>query len=1031
MFVSDKDEKMLSETNDVIQGQHNNWSLVKKLGEGDAGEIYLVESLSDNQLAILKRPRRGAFFSDILRQANQITIEGGILRGIPRASFSDQSIHLNIPSLIDQNRSEYGLGEQTFIIIEQAKGLDLKHLSQVIRFSPASIQPSPAVPESTFLIQQWSQFPTFPQPLFVRILLGVLNLLETIHTLEIQTDQGTKSGIIWNDVKPEHIYWDPLSACLTVIDWGNGQYLESDNVTKDRQYAAMDDFRQFIQEMGSFISEANPDLYTRLEWPENTTGADIFVHVIQPLKEKLTTLYKIDSENLQALRQQEMDLYSLSKPGMEHIARSEELWRQLAAFGEMPDSFGLINFFSKVAFRLASEYRLDKLQIVCEKAAGLSFASSDKWMLINEIAAVARQYKADSGDMTQPVFANTLTAAITGDWTAALWELVGYLGSGSRPAWWEKISHKMREVCLGLEPDALTPYTVINRLYFTLQAEVSRKGDQRLRAVAEGQGENDQELGQFSWQSSEQLIATIHEEVLSKWKEIEPNPPNSGIGYTEVDSLIEPIEDFLPGSHHKLEKSLAQPKSQVDLVLDAWNKKDFELARRGLRSILMWDPDRLRLFTAEKAIEATPHWLARVRSGAGKNEPFYDYLTSVELAGRALRNQVGPSKWLDNILEAFKRMRRGTRSVDLIIEFPEIMHDLPWLNEYKSREILSLPHTRPLTLERDNTRVFSSNITEGVLEGKFGPRQSMVLAEPLDTWMPEARGSSARVFAGNLRNRAKKSPPLAFKIMRPDQLDYALPLFIEEIQILTMLHDVPGITPLVECGFIKIEDGQALPGDEIHASAEQVRGQIIHYGIEQAQNFLASMDRQLSVGWLPYLALVRRNLEHNLLRYCDANYTHGWFLSLRESLILSLQMCDILQFAHDRNIVYRDHKLLHYFWDVDAHGVTVIDWNISKRQPQGLSDAEKQFDLVQFGARALHHILTGRPAQGSLPLGPNRPEDIEQASTHYPVNWTYDDERLPQQLRTILEQTLNQGYTQVGDIRQDLLDIFQQLPATN
>jgi serine/threonine protein kinase len=236
---------------------------------------------------------------------------------------------------------------------------------------------------------------------------------------------------------------------------------------------------------------------------------------------------------------------------------------------------------------------------------------------------------------------------------------------------------------------------------------------------------------------------------------------------------------------------------------------------------------------------------------------------------------------------------------------------------------------------------------------------------------------------------------------------------------------------LVECGFIKIEDGQALPSDESHASAEKLRGQIIHYGVEQVQNFLASMDRHLSTGWLPYLALVRRNQEHNLLRYCDASYTHGWFLTLRDSLVLSLQICDILQFAHDRNIVYRDHKILHYYWDADAHGVTVIDWNIAKRQPQGLSEAEKQFDLVQFGARALHYIFTGRPAQGSLPLGPNRPEEIEKASTHYPVNWTYDDERLPNQLRTILEQTLNQGYTQVRDLRQDLLGIYQQLPGTD
>ena len=1020
---------MLSETNEAIQGQRQSWNLIKKLGEGDAGEVYLVESILDNQSAIVKRPRRASFFSDILRQASQIKAEGRILRGLQKAAFPNQSLHLNIPALIDQNRSEYDSGEQTFIIIEQARGLDLKRLSQVIRFGPASIQALPANPESTFLIQQWSQFPEFPAQLLVRILSGVLNLLETIHNTEIRSEKGTQSGVIWNDVKPEHLYWNPLGSRLTVIDWGNSQFLESDGVTKDRQYSALDDFRQFIQEMGSFVSEANPDLYSRLEWPENTANGDIYEHAIQPLKEKLAGLHEIDAEHLQELRRQEVDLYGISRPELEQIAQFEELQRQLAAYGEMPDNFSAINFMIKAALQMAAEYRLAEFQKVCENAARLPATSSDKWKLLIEIAAVARQ-TADTDELTQIAFSNALSAGVAGDWTAALWELFARLGDGPRPAWWEKISQDVRKVCLGLEAEALSPYTVFTRLYYTLQAEVTKKGDGRRRAAGEGMGNNGQELGVLHWQACEELIATIREEVIKKWKEIEPCPPNSDISYSEVDSVIDQIENFLPASRENLEKSLTEPKAQVDLVLNAWERKDFELARRGLRSILVWDPDRARLFTADKAIGAAPQWLARVRRGAGKDEPFYDYLTSVELAGRTLRNQVGPSKWLDETLEAFKRLRRGMRSVDLMIEYPEIMPDLPWLNEHQSREILSLPHTRFLTLERDNARYYPSNITEGVVEGKFGSNQSTTLAEPLDTWMPEARGSSARVFAGKLRNLTKQPLSSAFKIMRPDQLEYALPLFNEEIQILTMLRDMPGITPLVECGFIKIEDGQALPSDESHASAEELRGQIIHYGVEQVQNFLASMDRQVSTGWLPYLALVRRNQEHNLLRFCDASYTHGWFLTLRDSLVLSLQICDILQFAHDRNIVYRDHKILHYYWDVGAHGVTVIDWNIAKRQPQGLSEAEKQSDLVQFGARALHYIFTGRPAQGSLPLGPNRPEDIEKASTHYPVNWTYDDERLPNQLRTILEQTLNQGYTQVRDLRQDLLGIYQQLPGT-
>ena len=551
---------MLTETNEAIQGQRQSWNLIKKLGEGDAGEVYLVESFSDNQAAIVKRPRKSSFFSDILRQASQIKTEGSILRGLTRAVFPNQYLRLNIPTLIDQNKSDKDLGEQTFIIIEQARGLDLKRLSQVIHFGPASLQSLPENPETTLLIQQWTQFHEFPEQLLVRILLGVLNLLETIHTTEIRNEKGTQSGVIWNDVKPEHLYWDPIGVRLTVIDWGNSQFLGSDRVTKDRQYSPLDDFRQFIQEMGSFISEANPDLYTRLDWPEYSANSDIIELAIQPLKEKLAAFYELDSERLRALRQQEEELYSLSRPELEQITQYEDLQQQLAAYGEMPDHSGASNFMFKAAYQMAAENRLADFQKVCENAARLSATSSDKWKLLNELAAVAIQ-TADTNELTQTMFSNALAAGVAGDWPAALWELFAHLGDLPRPDWWEKISQEVRKVCLGLEPDAISPYTMFARLYYTLQAEVTKKGDQRLRVTAEGKGIKGKELEGFHWQASEDLIVNVREEIIKKWKEIEPSPPNSSIGYTAVDSLIDPIEELLPGTREKLEKIISPTES--------------------------------------------------------------------------------------------------------------------------------------------------------------------------------------------------------------------------------------------------------------------------------------------------------------------------------------------------------------------------------------------------------------------------------------------------------------------------------------
>jgi serine/threonine protein kinase len=1020
---------MFIEVNEAIQGQRQSWNLIKKLGEGDAGEVYLVESVLNQQPAIVKRPRKSAFFSDILRQANQIKTEGSILRELPRISFPNIDLYLSTPALIDQNKKEYEQGERTFIIIEPVKGINIKQLSQIIRFGDSSLESLPSDPASVYFIDQWSQQSKFPAQLLVRVLLGVINLLEMIHSPGIHSAQGIQNGVIWNDVKPDHLYWDPSGTRLTVIDWGNGQFLESDGITKDRRYSTGDDYFQFMQEMGSFISEADPELFDVLEWPETSANDDVYNQSVIPLKEKLADLHEQDAEELRVLRQQEADLYSLSRPGMEHIDQYKQIRRQLVEHGELPDEHGPLNFMFSAAYQMADGYNLADFIKVCEATAGLPSTTADKWNLLAELAEIANQNDGSAG-LDRSMFTNVLTAGIAGDWAVALWELFSHFGDGPKPEWWEKISQEIRKVCLGLEPGAISPYTMFARVYYTLQAEVERMVNQRQRSDPQEPPKDSQTLDESLLLTGEELLAQVREEIISKWKDIEPCPPNSGIGYTEVDGVINQIEAVLPGWQEKLEKSLAQPKAQVDLVLKAWERKDFELARRGLRSILVWDPDRARLFTAEKAINEAPGWLARVRQGALKYEPFYDYLTSVELAGRTLRNRMGPARWLDETLDAFKRLRRGTRSVDLMLEYPEVMQELPWLDEYQSREIITLPHVHPISLDRDPLQIHPVSFSSGVMEGKFGADESMTLAEPLDTWAPEARGSSARVFAGTLHKGENQVQSLAFKLMRSDQVDYALPLFIEEVQVLTLLRDVPGITPIVECGYIKLDEGQCLPSDESHASARGLSGQVIHFGAEQVQNFLASMDRQLAVGWIPYLALIRRESENNLLRYCDANYTHGWFLSLRDSLTLSIQICDILQVAHDRNIVYRDHKILHYYWDTMSQGVAMIDWNIARRHPQGLSDAEKQFDLVQFGARGLHHILAGRPAAGSLPLGPNRPEDIDNASPRYPVNWTYDDERLPNQVRTILEQALNQGYTQVGDIRQDLLAIYQQLPGT-
>ncbi|MEJ2352744.1 MAG: hypothetical protein P8Y03_23400 [Anaerolineales bacterium] len=1004
-------------------GQQSKWSLVEKLGEGDAGEVYLVESLLGGRPAILKRPRKSSFSSDTLRQAAQIRTEGLILKALQGISLSRQGAPLTTPKLLDQSLAEDGIGERFFIVIERAAGFDLKTLRQIVHFGLVDELNISTSEENGFFIEKLAESREIPEPILIGSLLSIIDMLDTIHITEVWNERNKQYGVMWNDVKPEHMYWNPVDARLTVIDWGNGQFLEADGATKDRQHSCIDDYYQFVQEMGAFLAEANPDLYARLRWPEEIIPGNAYSEGVKPLKEKLASLHAEVLKQIKDLRFQESSLYSTSRPNIDHLFQSDDLQRRLVTFGEMPDFSSAVNFHARVALQMASENDLEAFQAVCDGTAKLATSSSEKWSLLERIAGIAIQESAGKEENVGHAFSNALAAGVADDWTALLWEIFTWIGKDPLPDWWDTLSQGVRQVHLRLDGDAINPCVAVSRLFYTLQATVLQLGDKNPDA-----GTKDSDTPKGDLKDHNDLLKIFNEEVVKKWKAIEPPPPNSGIGYQDIDGLVDEVEVILPGTQEKLEKALLQPKAQAGIVLNAWERKDFETARRGLRTLLLWDPDRRRLLRADKAISSAPQWLLQVRRGAAADEPFYNFLTAVELTGRNLRNQVGAANWLDMILDGLKRLRKGTRPADLMIELPEISDEIPWLNEYRSRESLSLPRTRPLNLERDETFSTPARNVVGVVEGRLGPDQDLLLADPLDTWAPEARGSSARVFAGYIRNQANSPIPMALKVMRPDRVEYALPLFRDEAQILTVLRDVPGITPLVECGFLRIEAGLDFPSEEGQASANHLQGKVVRYGVDEVQNFLASMGRYLAGGWLPYLAMTKRNQEHNLMVYCDAGRTRGWFLPLREGLLLGIQICEILQSAHDRNIVYRDHKILHYYWDPESHGVVMIDWNIAKRHAQGLSEAERQFDLVQFGARALHHILTGRPAPGALPLGPNRPEEIEHASLSYTVNWTYDDERLPNQVKVILEQVLNQGYTHIRDLRKDLVQIYEQMP---
>lgn len=328
-----------------------------------------------------------------------------------------------------------------------------------------------------------------------------------------------------------------------------------------------------------------------------------------------------------------------------------------------------------------------------------------------------------------------------------------------------------------------------------------------------------------------------------------------------------------------------------------------------------------------------------------------------------------------------------------------------------------------------------------MLESKLGIKFGHYLAEPLDTWLsaglhdfavPEAAGSSARVFL--LKDTRSGSPfikDLAFKVMRYDKKSYAVPLFKQELMILQGIAGKQGLTSMLQSGFLKTDEHTRWPAEqapltkslELESSASQITGQMISFDFDETDKMLAEFDQRLSDDWLPYLILERR-WEDNLYLLCDAGYTRGAFLnnlSMQQVLQISIQICELLQHAHTAGAIYRDHKLLHYYWNDLRQQVIMIDWNIGLWSPGNLTPESFQFDLLQFSSRALHHLFTGRQAPGSVAVGPNRPEDIENAPRRYKASYPYDvQKRLNIAEMRFLEKALAGEFTTADEMSEAL-----------
>jgi serine/threonine protein kinase len=261
---------------------------------------------------------------------------------------------------------------------------------------------------------------------------------------------------------------------------------------------------------------------------------------------------------------------------------------------------------------------------------------------------------------------------------------------------------------------------------------------------------------------------------------------------------------------------------------------------------------------------------------------------------------------------------------------------------------------------------------------------------------------------------------VALKVMRPEHLSpdgeirWEYRAFANEADLLMKLSGSPHIVDLLDCGYLSAP-GEAPSGGEIESFHLDVLG------------FIQSMSTYAERGWRPYLALQNLPRHHNLLYLMKPNSAGArWRLPTEEGLALGLQFAEVLRLAHQKGIVYLDHKLEHVYWD--GNQLRIIDLNSSRQvEGNGAGDAHLyRMDIHNLCVGILYPIFTGLSPQKSS-LRP-QPGNITEAESRY-RDISHLDFGIEPSLSVPLQELLQQGAAQEIDTIDDFILAWQRVSS--
>lgn len=573
----------------TVNGRERVWQIQKMVGSGDAGEVLRVSSQPGNLQGVMKRPLQNVSGGTIVRQAAQIETEGKILTALDGINFSKNGLTIHTPLLLDRSIEGTSSTVNLFIVSEEVSGNSI----------------------SSLLAERLSRGQPIPQNVVLKVLSSLLLLLEKAHS----------KGVVWNDVKMDHIFWNPDTKTMSFIDWGNGTFfiprpdLENSPVWQD--------YTQMVEEGLNLLEQTSPNLVHDLGWPMH--ASQITLEDIPQLRMRVEYL-----EGYLSMRAIEYQLlferFTDSLVDLDALKQALDLNQELHQFGINTDLSRLRAAAQELLFKFLAEENFDGLdEMLNIVGTSLKDIISVQWQLAGFLLKLKKDIP--SGDLSQ-----LLRSVFACDWTEAIWQSRSLIERGFAPKELASAVYAMRNLYF---ENGSVPTIYTDLLKFITQLE-EQLGYLNVSASQES------DLGNYltALQMRLQNIAA-HWSVLAKGEAL----GNQLFNLRQALSDAAKIRLKLPvGIHDRLQEALTTTRE----IYQSWNSADIGGCQKALKQLYTIEPTLDYLLPLANSFARMKANLEDFENGPESDQSVNTFASTLLARGEELPKHLGKPDWLAN-----------------------------------------------------------------------------------------------------------------------------------------------------------------------------------------------------------------------------------------------------------------------------------------------------------------------------------------------------------------------------------------------